>query len=379
MLRSAWFLALNDLKHMLRARETLLWTFVMPVVFFFFIGSITKNFGSRDGNGRDPLVVDKAPSAGFLAGTLESRLGEAGFRVILPDAVSPNDKTPRLTIPAAFTDSVLAGHKVKVTLTRAGEADEQADYDKFRVQRAVFGLLGTLVAAGEVGRPTAEGVAIVSAAPKPVRLEVKSAGQRRIPPTGFEQAVPGTMVMFTLTLLLTSGAVLLMIERKEGLLRRLASSPLDRRSIFLGKWGGRLLLGIIQIGFAMIIGTVLFHVGWGPHLPMLLLVLLFYGGLAAALGILLGSIARSEGQAVGLGVLTSNVFAALGGCWWPIEVTPPWMQKLSLAFPTGWAMNALHKLVSFGAPSESVLPHLAVFSLAILVAGWAAVRAFRFQ
>ena len=379
MLRSAWFLAQNDLKHMLRARETLLWTFVMPVVFFFFIGSITKNFGSRGENGRDPLVVEKAANAGFLAGALESRLGEVGFRVILPATAQPNDKTPRLTIPPAFTDSVLAGHKTKVTLTRSGEADEKADYDKFRVQRAVLGLLGTLVAAGEVGRPTPEGIAIVSAAPKTVTLDVRSAGQRRIPPTGFEQAVPGTMVMFTLTLLLTSGAVLLMIERKEGLLRRLASSPLDRRSILLGKWGGRLLLGIIQIGFAMMIGTVLFHVRWGPNLPMLLLVLLFYGGLAAALGILLGSIARSEGQAVGLGVLTSNVFAALGGCWWPIEVTPPWMQKLSLVFPTGWAMNALHKLVSFGAPPESVLPHLAVFSLAILVAGWAAVRAFRFQ
>jgi len=379
MLRSAWFLARNDLKHLLRARETLLWTFIMPVIFFFFIGSITKNFGDRSGAGRDPLIVETSPGAGFLASALEVRLGEAGFRIIAPGGADPKAKTPRLSIPPAFTDSVLAGHRVKVTLTRSGEADEQADYDKFRVQRAVFGLLGALVAAGEEGRPTAEGLAIVSAAPKPVRLEVSSAGQRRVPPTGFEQAVPGTMVMFTLTLLLTSGAVLLMIERKEGLLRRLASSPLDRRSILLGKWGGRMMLGAVQIGFAMMIGTLLFHVGWGPNLPMLLLVLLFYGGLAAALGILLGSIARSEGQAVGLGVITSNVFAALGGCWWPIEVTPPWMQKLALAFPTGWAMNALHKLVSFGAPASSVLPHLFVFSLAILFAGWAAARAFRFQ
>jgi len=378
MLRSAWFIAINDLKHMLRTRETLLWTFVMPVVFFFFIGSITKNFGERGENGRDPLVVEKASDAGFLESSLEDRLGDAGFRIVAPGDPE-NAKAPRLSIPAAFTDSVLAGHKVKVTLTRQGDADERADYDKFRVQRAVFGLLGTLVAAGEVGPPTPEGMAIVNAAPKTVRLDVKSAGERRTPPTGFEQAVPGTMVMFTLTLLLTSGAVLLMIERKDGLLRRLASSPLDRRSILLGKWGGRMLLGSVQIGFAMLIGTVLFHVRWGPNLPMLLLVLIAYGGLAAALGLLLGSIARSEGQAVGLGVLTSNVFAALGGCWWPIEVTPPWMQKLALVFPTGWAMNALHKLVNFGAPAQSVLPHLVVFSLALLAAGWAAGRAFRFQ
>jgi hypothetical protein len=34
MLRHALFIAGHDLRFMLRQRETLLWTFVMPVVFF---------------------------------------------------------------------------------------------------------------------------------------------------------------------------------------------------------------------------------------------------------------------------------------------------------------------------------------------------------
>lgn len=379
MLRSAWFLARHDLKHMLRARETLFWTFLMPIVFFFFIGSITGGFGRRGPESRDPLILETSSGSGFLAAFLEQRLGEVGFEILAPGAMDPGNKIPRLSIPAAFTDSVLAGHRTKITFTRPGEADIRGDYDRFRVSRAVFGVLGNLVAAGEGGKPTAEGLAIVAAAPKPVHLLVTPAGKRRIVPTGFEQAVPGTMVMFTLIVLLTSGAVLLVIERKEGLLRRLASSPLDRRSILLGKWGGRMLMGMIQIGFAMVVGTVLFHMRWGPNLPTLLLVLLFYAGLIAFLGILLGSLARSEGQAVGLGVLTSNVLAALGGCWWPIEITPPWMQKLSLAFPTGWAMNALHKLVSFGAAPSEVVPHLLVFAVAIAISAWGAARVFRFQ
>lgn len=379
MLRHAWFIAFHDLKHMLRARETLLWTFVMPIVFFFFIGSITGGFARRGGPARDPLILEAPSEAGFLSATLEHRLRETGFEIVSPEAADPEKETPRLSIPAGFTDSVLAGHRTPITLTRPGEADIRGDYDRFRVERAVFGLLGQLIAASEVGQPTAEGLAIVAAAPQTVRLEVAAAGKRRIVPTGFEQAVPGTMVMFTLILLLTSGAVLLIFERQEGLLRRLASSPLDRSTILLGKWGGRMMLGLIQIGFAMIVGALLFHVRWGPNLPMLLVVLFFYGGLCAFLGLLLGSLARSEGQAVGIGVLASNVFAALGGCWWPIEITPPWMQKLALVFPTGWAMDALHKLVSFEAPPTSVLTHLIVFSLAIAVVWWGAARVFRFQ
>jgi ABC-type multidrug transport system permease subunit len=78
-------------------------------------------------------------------------------------------------------------------------------------------------------------------------------------------------------------------------------------------------------------------------------------------------------------VISANLLAALGGCWWPIEVTPLWMQKLQLALPTGWAMDALHKLVSFGASPTAALPHVA----AMLVAGFGilllSARVFRFD
>jgi len=43
-------------------------------------------------------------------------------------------------------------------------------------------------------------------------------------------------------------ALLLVIERRQGLLRRLAYTPLSRLAIVLGKWGGKLVLGLIQIG-----------------------------------------------------------------------------------------------------------------------------------
>ena len=50
------------------------------------------------------------------------------------------------------------------------------------------------------------------------------------------------------------------------------------------------------------------------------------------------------------------LLAPLGGCWWPIEVTPPWMQHAALLLPTGWAMDGLHKLISYGAAPASVAP-----------------------
>ena len=87
---------------------------------------------------------------------------------------------------------------------------------------------------------------------------------------------------------------------------------MSRGAVVLGKWGARMSLGAIQIAFAMITGSVLFHVHWGPNLPMVVLVLLVYGSLAAALGMLLGNFGRTEGQVIGFGVIAEQCFRGTG-------------------------------------------------------------------
>jgi hypothetical protein len=115
---------------------------------------------------------------------------------------------------------------MRVVLSREHEGIG-ADYDKVRVGRAVYTTLADVVAsAREGGTPSPEGMEALDAMPRMLSLEVSSAGKRREIPGGFQQTVPGTMVMFTLIALLTSGAVLLVIERRGGLLRRLSYTPL---------------------------------------------------------------------------------------------------------------------------------------------------------
>ena len=98
----------------------------------------------------------------------------------------------------------------------------------------------------------------------------------------------------------------------------------------------------------------------------------------APLALLLGSLAKTENQAAGLGVFFTMVLAALGGCWWPIEIAPRWMQQLQLFTPTGWTMDALHKLISFEMAWQNTLPNLVTLVVATVVIGWAAARRFRF-
>jgi ABC-2 type transport system permease protein len=379
MLKDSYFIASKDTKFMLRAKETILWVFVMPIVFFYFIGKITGGFGGTEGS-IDTLALNKGDNAGFLADQLVQRLEERDYHVVEP----ANDSLlvrydRRLTVPVGFTDSVLARTPVTLGFARV-ESGLGFGYDSIRIKRAIYTVLADLIVTSEMGaKPSAESFEKLNAMPRALTLEVTPAGRRKTIPSGYQQAIPGIMVMFTLLVMTTSGAILLVIERRQGLLRRLAYTPINRLSVVLGKWGGKFVLGLVQIAFAMIAGTVFFKVHWGPNLLMVVVVMIAYGGLMASVGMVLGSIARTEGQAAAIGVISSNILAALGGCWWPIEITPHWMQRLQLYLPTGWAMDALHKLVSFASSPTAVLPHLAAMTVMACILLALSTRVFRYE
>lgn len=105
--------------------------------------------------------------------------------------------------------------------------------------------------------------------------------------------------------------------------------------------------------------------------------LLVYSWVAASFGLLLGSVVRDEEKITGLCVLTSLVMAALGGCWWPLEIMPETMKRVAQAVPTSWAMEALHQLITFGNGLPAAAPALAVLAGFGLAANLAAIRFFR--
>jgi ABC-type multidrug transport system permease subunit len=385
VLRRALFIAGHDLRFMLRQWETLLWTFAMPVVFFYFIGTVSGGFASATAGGGVPLAVQAPANGGIVVEQLIARLEQQGYAVVrpaTPDALESYDRrllVPEVTTHATVTESVLAGNQLQVTFERRGD-DLAATLDEVRLNRAIYTVVADLAALEANGRSvTPAELAALAAAPRQVTLAVRAAGERRGAPSGFAQAVPGTMVMFTMIILLTSGAITLVVEREQGLLRRLASAPLSRASIVLGKWFARMALALVQLAFAMVLGSLLFRVDWGQSVPMVLAVLLAWAGLNASLALLLGSVARTIGQTTGIGVLSSLVLAALGGCWWPIEITPQWMQSLALVLPSGWTMDALHKLVNFGSAPATAVPHVAALAVAALAAGWGAAKVFRYH
>jgi ABC-type multidrug transport system permease subunit len=379
--RAVVFLAREDLRLMLRSKETWLWVFLMPVVFFYFMGTMQGGSAKPPGVTDDLLLVGR--DGGVVADELARRLAEQDFRVERAEQEPAADVTRsdarRVLLPDRLTDALLRGEPQRLQL-RGGGSGVAADHDEVRLKRAMYTVLADLFVLRSEGRePTAAAFRELAESPRSLTLEVRPAGRRREVPRGFQQAVPGTLVMFTALVLLTSGASLLVIERRRGLLARLATAPLSRTEVVLGKLGGKLGLGLLQIAFSLVVGTFLFGVDWGGRFPSVAVVLAVYGLFVSALGLCLGNLARTEGQAVGIGVLAANLLAALGGCWWPIEVTPGWMQGLAKLLPTGWVMSALHELTSFGLGPGAVVDEVLLLLLATAAALWVGARTFRFR
>ncbi len=163
----------------------------------------------------------------------------------------------------------------------------------------------------------------------------------------FSQAVAGNGVMFILLNCMTSGGIALVRERRQNTLARLLISPMTPGTIIIGKTMGVYVVGLMQaaivFGFGAIIGVFNDVNILGVVLITLLVILV-----GCSLGLMISALARREETVEALGAPVALVLTALGGGMFPVEMAPEWMKSISLALPTGWAMNGYQELICFG-------------------------------
>ena len=89
------------------------------------------------------------------------RLEEREYRVVRGTETELAGYDRRLTLPSGFSQSVLGGRQVTLTLTRQG-GGLGADYDELRVGRAVYTVLADLVVTAKDGAATPQGLAAIA-------------------------------------------------------------------------------------------------------------------------------------------------------------------------------------------------------------------------
>jgi ABC-2 type transport system permease protein len=183
----------------------------------------------------------------------------------------------------------------------------------------------------------------------------------------FDLQVPGFAVTFLLIGMLMGVSLALIDEHDWGTLERLRSASAPLWATLTGKLLARFVVGFIQMAVLFAAGYVLFGISLGRTPAALMMPAAAVAFAGAAFGLIVAGIGRTRDAVLPVGAIVIMTMAAIGGCWWPIDFEPAWMQQVALALPTTWAMRAFNDLMIRNlAASSALIPSAVNFGFGII-------------
>ena len=388
ILRQSWLISVKDTRIFVRDRFALGFALLFPIIFA--IGFSFGLAGVGPSNDRvEFTIVTLEEDAGIshqIIGSLTAA-PESGFQTLPYEdalrAVEAGELGGFLAFPGDFTSNVMAGQPTELEVV--------ANADAPATQAALEGIARSI--AGRLSNVQTTFQAV---------MELRASAGRSWPPpdrpTLFDQAplvsfeisrlgdsIPFNPSNFVLTGYVTMfvffsaamGAGAIVRERQNQTLERLLSNGVRREAVILGKYLAAIYKGLLQLVVLWAFGILVFQIDLGLAPGAVILVSLLIVLVSAGFGVMLASLVQTERSGDSAGVLASLVMAPIGGCWWPLFITPAWMQSLAKLTPHGWANTGFNKLMLFGAEFGDVLLEMA--ALIVFALAFVAVALWRFR
>ena len=394
--RQALLLAQKDTRIFFRDRAALTFAFLLPFVFVIGFTLALRDVGPADEDLRFTITTQETTGISVQAIETIAAAGDGQVAVMSYDdalaavaageldgfvAFGP-DFTRRFLLPPVYSErSQPSGRAMlDVVVGDVPPADEAALRGFAQEIAARFSeARTTLAAVVELGSPreaTAAMEELFSDADGPaIGLRVEQVGD--IAPFNTSNFVlPGYLTMFVF-FTAAMGAEALARERQTHTLERLMANGVRRESLIVGKFLAGAFIGVVQVAVMWTVGALAFRIDLGVSPTAVVLLSLLMVLASAAFGVLLASFVSNVRTASAAGVLTSLVLAPLGGSWWPLFITPPFMQSLGRLTPHGWANGGLNKLMLFGAQFSDVVPEMV--ALVIFAAVFLSLALWKFR
>jgi ABC-2 type transport system permease protein len=193
--------------------------------------------------------------------------------------------------------------------------------------------------------------------------------------TRIPTAVAGVLTVAVMSTAFTGLAIATGFERRYGVLRRLAVTPLPRSALLLGKAAAVLVIEAIQV--VLVVGVALL-LGWSGEAQWLAVTLLVVVGSTAfaGLALLMAGTIRAEATLAAANLVYVLLLVA-GASLVPVDRYPEPVQPVLEALPSGALGEGLRSVIVDGADMPwGNLAVLAVWSIAGLAL---AARFFRWE
>ena len=218
--------------------------------------------------------------------------------------------------------------------------------------------------AGALLESTAGGGDLLAAAGGPeVRYLYEIESGRKM--TAVQQSVPAWLIFGMFFVVIPIAGVLIQ-ERNEGTLARLATLGVSPGAVLGGKLLAFIALNWVQLVFMLIVGAWLVPLLGGDALSLdvhpgwFALMVLATSAAAVGMALAIATWTRNFEHAAALGGGLNVVLAAIAGVMVPRVLMPPGLQTVSAWSPMGWALDGMQS-VFLGSPAPSdVLPRAAL-------------------
>ena len=407
---SAWFITAKDLLMLARDPRALVMLLVLPLLFIAIVGMSTGQFLTREDNTERfrIAVVDESQSETSrdlikeLCSRPEFLMNPVKTKDDAVEALRRGDALLVMQIGPKFEERVDDLHMTDLFNTKTGLANVGvASLDLSIEAKGTTGGVGKLME-GALTSLVIKFVAPIAAQKNPLTRswlhsvddeEGTETGAETTPvttpapvinpniakpTTAFLWVVPGFTVMFAF-FLVSIMARSFMIERDQGTLRRLMMAPISTTALLVGKTIPFYLTSVLQGSLLFLCGRVLFGMPWGSQPLYLIPVILCTSAAAASLGLLLSTMVKTDQQISSYGTALILILSSVSGCFFPRELFPKLMKKISLLTPHAWSLKAFDAVLTEPIIDPwlvaSCCGMLLVFTTVCFTTGWWRFRA----
>lgn len=195
---------------------------------------------------------------------------------------------------------------------------------------------------------------------------------------GYAHSFAGMSVQFILFMAIDAGIGIL-LARRLGLWNRLLAAPITVTTILSARGLSCAIIALVLQCFIFGAAALLFHVRIDGSLPGFIGILIAFSLMTASFGLLIAALGKTPEAARGIAVFATLIMVMLGGAWVPAFLFPQWLQSVTLAIPTRWAVDGLDAMTWRGLGFDAAIGPIAVLIGFAILFGSLALWKFRYE
>lgn len=363
---TVWVFYTTNLKRLFRDKTALFFTFLFPLIFLFVFGGIS----GRSGTSFNVAVISDTDSTSyqdFVSAAKKDNVLKIDEDIKTLDEakvrMSRGQLDSTIIFPADFgtikADQTTPSGRAEVIYTQNNAQAGQA------VQSILQGQYFTPLNFSIIQTPT------------PFTANAEQLNERSL--SSFDYTFAG-LLGFAILGSGIFGPINIFPElKKQGILRRLHTTPLRPWQYFLSVMMGNAVVGLMSMTIMFLVAISVFHLKVAGNLLELAAFLTFGIVMILGIGLSIGGWAKNERQAAPLANIVVFPMMFLSGTFFPRFLMPHWLQSLSSFFPLTPVIDGARLIATEGQHLTQLGPQLGTMAIWLVVIYAVAFRVFRWE